>query len=140
MAARKLKKGTGPVAKLDLGRVDMCLNVKDIARSHQFYRKLGFSEVEGDPKKNWLVLEKGAFRVGLFHGFISKNTINFRGGDMTQIVRALQAAGLEPYDVRIADGDGTGNAMLKDPDGNPIFFDTTPKELKARRAALKRRK
>jgi len=118
----------------------MCLNVKDIARSHEFYTKLGFNEVEGDPGKNWLVLEKGTFRVGLFQGFLPQNTINFRGGDITRVVRGLQAAGLEPYDVHFADGSGTGNAMLQDPDGNPIFFDTTAKELKARKTALKRRK
>ena len=139
MAARKLKKGSGPLAKLDLGRVDMCLNVKDIARSQEFYQKLGFREVEGDPDKHWLVIEKGRFRVGLFQGFIPQNTINFRGGHIKKIVGGLQAAGLEPYDVHFADGDGTGNAMLKDPDGNAIFFDTTAKELQARKAALKRR-
>jgi lactoylglutathione lyase len=123
----------------DLGALDVCLNVKDLRASIEFYERLGFREVEGEPAKGWSVHARDRVRIGLFHGFIPKNTLNFRGGDIGKIVEGLKRRGLKPYDIRLLGKDGTGNAMLKDPDGNPIFFDSTPKERRARLRASKRR-
>lgn len=131
--ANASKRGPFP----DLGALDVCLNVKDLQASVAFYRKLGFREVEGEPDKGWAVHARDGVRIGLFHGFIPKNTLNFRGGDIGKIVEGLKRRGLKPYDVRVIGADGSGNAMLKDPDGNPIFFDTTSAERKARIRAAK---
>ena len=131
------KTGSKRAAFPDLGALDVCLNVKHLKTSIDFYTRLGFEKAEGEPSKGWAVLARDGVRIGLFRGFIPKNTLNFRGGDIGKIVGALKRRGLKPYDIRLRGADGVGNAMLKDPDGNPIFFDTTPEERKARIRAAK---
>lgn len=132
MTARARKK---PMRFPDLGRLDVGLNVKDVRRSAAFYEKLGFREAEGNRKEGWTVLVRGDARVGLFHGFIKGNMLNFRGGDVKKIVRGLNARRLKATDVRIVGDAGAGRATLKDPDGNVIFFDSTLAELDRRKRA-----
>ncbi len=117
----------------DLGALDICLNVKSVKRSMDFYRSLGFRWIGGVTRKGWAILERDGVRIGLFHGYIKKNLLNFRGGDVHAIVAALRGAGLKPTTVKLLKSPGSGRAILKDPDGNVIFFDTTPKERKARK-------
>lgn len=124
--------------RTDLGRVDMCLDVKSIKRSHAFYRKLGFTLIGGKMEQKWLILKRGEFRLGLFQGFIDRNVINFRGGHVGNIVEGLLERGLKPYRVRGLQPDGRGSALLDDPDGNQIFFDSSSHERAARRRARKR--
>lgn len=122
----------------DLGALDVCLDVKSVRRSAVFYEKLGFAEVEGDGRKSWAVVVRGETRIGLFQGHIESNLLNFRGGDVEKIVAALRRRGLSPFRVRRVGGNGSGSALLKDPDGNVIFFDTTPSERNARKRAARR--
>jgi catechol 2,3-dioxygenase-like lactoylglutathione lyase family enzyme len=133
-AAKRRKSRTFP----DLGRLDICLDVTSLPRSAAFYEALGFREVEGKRREGWAVLERGGVRVGLFHGFIKSNVLNFRGGDVPAIVRALERARMEPYEVKFVDRKGAGRASIRDPDGNVIFFDTTPRERTARKKARSR--
>jgi catechol 2,3-dioxygenase-like lactoylglutathione lyase family enzyme len=116
------------------------LPVKNLARSAAFYEKLGFRQAEGKPSEGWAVLGRDGVRMGLFRGYIKKNTLNFRGGNIRQIVRALEARHLRPTHVRFVGESGAGNASLKDPDGNLLFFDSTPSELRRRAAQRKRRR
>ena len=136
--AQSKTKGTPRGTFPDLGGLDVCLNVKAIAASVEFYGKLGFRQAEGEQAKGWSVQERNGVRIGLFKGFIEATTLNFRGGDVGAIVKEAEKRGLKPYDVRIIKEDGVGNAHLKDPDGTLIFFDTTPEERNRRKAQTAR--
>jgi catechol 2,3-dioxygenase-like lactoylglutathione lyase family enzyme len=122
----------------DLGGLDVCLKVKDIDASVNFYGQLGFRQTEGEQSKGWSVQERNGVRVGLFRDHIKENTLNFRGGDIGAIAKELEKRGLKPYDVRVLNDKGVGNAYVKDPDGNVIFFDSTPEELQRRKAQMAR--
>jgi catechol 2,3-dioxygenase-like lactoylglutathione lyase family enzyme len=122
----------------DLGALDVCLKVKDLGVSVEFYGNLGFRQAEGERSKGWSVQERNGVRIGLFAGFIESNTLNFRGGDVGEIVRELERRGMKPYGVRLLNEKGIGNAHLKDPDGNLIFFDSTPEERDRRKAQMAR--
>jgi bleomycin resistance family protein len=127
-------RGTFP----DIGALDVCLKVKDLEASVEFYGHLGFREAEGERDKGWSVQERNGVRIGLFRDHIEANTLNFRGGDVGEIVRELERRGLKPYRVRLLNEKGIGNAHLKDPDGNLIFFDSTPDERNRRKAQMAR--
>lgn len=127
-------RGTFP----DIGALDVCLKVKDIDASVEFYGKLGFRQAEGERDKGWSVQERNGVRIGLFRDHIKENILNFRGGDVGKIVRELEKRGLKPYDVRLLNEQGIGNAHVKDPDGNVIFFDTTPEERSRRKDLMAR--
>lgn len=123
---------------MQLGNFSVSLTVKDIAASRAFYEKLGFTMVAGDQSKNWIVLQSGNARVGLFQGMFPRNTLTFNPGwdgdkntlpdfkDIRELQRAFMAKGLTPNPaIPAADEHATGPTyfMLTDPDGNPILFD-----------------
>lgn len=124
-----------PQPAVDLGAFSISLNVKDLAASRAFYEKLGFAHAGGDPKQNWIVLRNGEHVIGLFQGFIPKNTLTFNPGwtqqakpvepftDVRDLQTQLQQRGLVL--TQGADPASTGPAylMLMDPDGNPILID-----------------
>jgi catechol 2,3-dioxygenase-like lactoylglutathione lyase family enzyme len=139
MATKASKAMTPGPLRVDLGRVDMCLSVRSIARSRTFYRKLGFREIGGRYEEKWLILKRGDFRLGLYQGHIGENVMNFRGGHVGRIVAGLQERGLKPYHVRGLQPNGRGSAMVDDPDGNILFFDSSSQERAARRRARLRR-
>lgn len=116
-----------------LGWCDVCLRVKDVARSREFYEGLGFHAVEGSDAEGWAVVVHEAIRLGLYareHVGAERVTLNFRGGDVLAIAKELQARGFA-FDVPPEAGpEGGGSATLKDPDGYPIFFDTAPGETR----------
>ncbi len=124
-----------PASQLDLGAFSVSLVVKDLAASREFYGKLGFEPAGGDPAQNWQVLRNGDCVIGLFQGFIPKNTLTFNPGwtqqklprtqftDVRELQAKLEAAGMS-FDVKADPAtDGTAYFMLTDPDGNPILFD-----------------
>lgn len=118
---------------MTLGWLDVCLTVSDVCRSREFYEELGFARVEGEDSEGWAVMVNGESRIGLYHKEHmgeSTHTLNFRGGNVTEIVRSLQEKNMEFDSGFQAKDDGTGSAFLKDPDGHPIFFDTAPGEIK----------
>ena len=51
---------------MNLGAFSVSLAVKDLAVSRDFYEKLGFEPVGGDPEQNWLILRNGDHVLGLF--------------------------------------------------------------------------
>jgi catechol 2,3-dioxygenase-like lactoylglutathione lyase family enzyme len=117
-----------PDEKLQLGRFDLCLDVTDVKKSAEFYKKLGLIEVEGNIEENWVVLSQGNLRLALYQGHIKEITLNFRGGNVQSITNDLKAKGIEfEKDVKIAE-DGSVSAEIRDPDGYSIFFDTHPSE------------
>jgi catechol 2,3-dioxygenase-like lactoylglutathione lyase family enzyme len=120
---------------MKLGNFSVSLNVKDLAASREFYEKLGFQVIGGDPTNNWLILQNESATIGLFQGMFDKNMLTFNPGwdrsagtlpdydDVRDIQRQLKSRGLTP--VTEADESTTGPAslVLLDPDGNPILID-----------------
>jgi hypothetical protein len=53
---------------MELGNFSVSLAVKDIRASKAFYEKLDFKEVGGKLEQNWIVLQNGTARIGLFQG------------------------------------------------------------------------
>ncbi len=121
---------------MQLGAFSVSLAVKDLAASHAFYGKLGFTVVGGEATQNWLILRNGeGITLGLFQGMFQRNMLTFNPGwdfdcrelddfiDVRKLQQQLEARGLK-LDTR-ADPASTGPAslMLSDPDGNPILID-----------------
>ena len=64
-----------------LGAFSVSLAVKNLEASRDFYEKLDFEVVGGDPKQNWLILRNGSVTLGLFQGMFERNLLTFnRGG------------------------------------------------------------
>src|SRR5262249_41672915 len=120
---------------LRLGNFSVSLAVKDIARSREFYEKLGFRVTGGNQAKNWLVMQSETTTIGLFQGFFEKNSLTFNPGwdhnkktlpafdDVRDIQQTLKNRGLTL--TKEADVSTTGPAYLTltDPDGNPVLID-----------------
>jgi len=120
---------------MDLGNFSVSLAVKDIKASKAFYEKLGFTEVSGKLEQNWIVLQSGYARIGLFQGMFDKNLMTFNPGwtkdketlsdftDVRDLQRTFKERGIPPAPA--ADESTTGPAyfMIKDPDGNTLLFD-----------------
>ncbi|MBK6918249.1 MAG: VOC family protein [Deltaproteobacteria bacterium] len=118
-----------------LGAFSISLAVKDLAASRDFYRKLGFEPVGGNPSQNWLVLRNGSATIGLFCGMFERNLLTFNPGwdaqcaaldqftDVRELQRRLEASGVTP--VKRADDGGSGpdSFVVVDPDGNPVLVD-----------------
>jgi catechol 2,3-dioxygenase-like lactoylglutathione lyase family enzyme len=118
-----------------LGNFSVSLAVKDIAKSREFYEKLGFHVILGNQKKNWLILQNETCTIGLFQGMFSKNTMTFNPGwdrscntladfdDVRDIQRKLKQRGLTLAPEADDSTTGPASLMVLDPDGNPILID-----------------
>lgn len=120
---------------MHLGNFSVSLPVKDIHASIKFYETLGFKQVSGDITQNWVVLENGAARIGLFQGMFESFMMTFNpkwnnkgeaveGTDVREIAAKLEAAGYEFITPLTAnDTEGPAYFMVKDLDGNTLLFD-----------------
>ena len=120
---------------MELGNFCICLTVKDIAASRAFYEKLDFKPVAGDQAQNWLVLQNGTTKIGLFQGMFEKNMITFNPGwdsngknlatftDIRELQKQLRSKGMAFTMEADESTSGPASFMLLDPDGNPILFD-----------------
>jgi catechol 2,3-dioxygenase-like lactoylglutathione lyase family enzyme len=120
---------------MELGNFSVSLAVKDIKASRAFYEKLGFKEVAGDMKQNWIVLQNGTTTVGLFQGMFERNMLTFNPGwtstketlkdfqDVRELQHALKERGVRLQSEADETTDGPASFMLVDPDGNPILVD-----------------
>ena len=120
---------------MELGAFSVSLNVADIKKSKEFYEKLGFEAFFDSSDQGWCMLKNGSTVIGLFGGFIEKNTLTFNPGwdqnaqnvdefeDVRDIQKRLKADGVTF--VSEADEATTGPAsfVIMDPDGNPILVD-----------------
>jgi predicted enzyme related to lactoylglutathione lyase len=120
---------------MDLGHFSVSLTVKDIEVSKAFYEKLDFKEVGGKLQENWIVLQNGNARIGLFQGMLDKNIMTFNPGwtkdketlrdfqDVRELQRILKARGLTMTPEADETTEGPAYFMLTDPDGNTLLFD-----------------
>lgn len=118
-----------------LGNFSVSLAVKDIAKSREFYEKLGFRAILGDQKQNWLILQNETSTIGLFQGMFDKNVMTFNPGwdrsgktlpdfdDVRDIQRKLKKRGLTVAPEADESTTGPASLMVLDPDGNPILID-----------------
>jgi hypothetical protein len=89
-----------------------------------FYKMLGFEQVFGEPKDNWVILQNGEAKIGLFHGMFEGNLLTFNPKDARVIQDAIRNAGFAASIEKEAEpGEGQAHLMLKDPDGNRILID-----------------
>ena len=120
---------------MQLGAFSISLAVKNLQKSKEFYEKLGFTVMGGDPSQKWLILKNGEHVIGLFQGMFDKNMLTFNPGwdqsgnevdgftDIRQLQKELKQSGIEI--INEADDSTTGPASFTvvDPDGNPILID-----------------
>ena len=107
---------------MDLGRFSVSLAVKDLDKSISFYSMLGFEQVFGVKEQNWVILQNGDAKIGLFHGMFDENLLTFNPTDARAIQRAVRKAGYA-LDKDPDEGTGPTHFMMKDPDGNAILVD-----------------
>jgi catechol 2,3-dioxygenase-like lactoylglutathione lyase family enzyme len=120
---------------MELGNFSVSLAVKDIKASKAFYEKLDFKEVGGKLEQNWIVLQNGNAKIGLFQGMFDKNIMTFNPGwthdkqtltdfeDVRDLQRTLKARGLTMATEADEATQGPAHFMLTDPDGNTLLFD-----------------
>jgi catechol 2,3-dioxygenase-like lactoylglutathione lyase family enzyme len=120
---------------MKLGAFSISLAVKDLASSQAFYEKLGFKEIGGDAKQNWLILKNSDHVLGLFQGMFENNLLTFNPGwdqsgnnldsftDVREIQRELKARGITLSSEADDSTSGPASLMLSDPDGNQILID-----------------
>ncbi|WP_313791417.1 VOC family protein [Lacinutrix neustonica] len=109
--------------------------MKDIHKSVEFYKKLGFKDKGGNIDQKWVVLKNGNAVIGLFQGMFEDNIITFNPGwdenaqnidkfdDVRDIQKQLKEAGIELTKVADETTTGPGHITLTDPDGNNILID-----------------
>lgn len=120
---------------MDLGNFSVSLTVKDIHASKAFYEKLGFQQAGGQLEQNWVVMQNGQAKIGLFQGMFDKNILTFNPGwspdkqalsdftDVRELQRTFQARGLQPVLAADESTEGPAHFILADPDGNTLLFD-----------------
>ena len=120
---------------MELGNFSVSLAVKDIEASKAFYEKLDFKEVGGKLEENWIVLQNGNARIGLFQGMFDKNIMTFNPGwtkdketlkdfqDVRELQRTLKARGITMAPEADETTEGPAHFMVTDPDGNTLLFD-----------------
>ena len=112
----------------NLGWFEVSLNVKDIAQSVAFYKTLGFAQVDGSIEARNVTLQKHDCRIGLYQGFLDppETQLIFWQGDVDAIASDLVTEGLTFERGPMAGDGGGAAALLRDPDGHPIYFVNIP--------------
>lgn len=123
------------IKPMELGNFSVSLAVKDIKASLAFYEKLGFKPVGGELERNWIVLQNGSTKIGLFQGMFSKNLMTFNPGwsqdrtalerfqDVRELQRSLKSRGLTMSVEADESTQGPAHFVVTDPDGNDLLFD-----------------
>lgn len=112
----------------DLGRFELCIGVKDLEASIAFYQKLGFAIEHDKREMKYVGLRGHGLILALYGGYFEGVMLNFRGGDVFAIAKALEAAGVT-FDTKAhTESDGSNGAIANDPDGIPVYFNTAPGE------------
>ena len=120
---------------MKLGVFSLSLSVKDLAKSKEFYEKLGFSAMGGGMENNYLIMKNGSTLIGLFQAMFDGNMLTFNPGwdenaqnleefdDVREIQKKLKKSGIELEKTADETTFGPEHIFLKDPDGNMILID-----------------
>ena len=118
-----------------LGCFSISLAVKDLEKSRDFYKDLGFSIFHGDASQGWLIMKNEDCAIGLFQGMFEKNILTFNPGwdqdaqplksftDIRKIQKRLRDKGIKIENEIDEQTSGPASFVVSDPDGNPILFD-----------------
>ncbi len=121
--------------KLPLGAFSVSLNVKDLQKSKEFYEKLGFSQMGGDMKHNYLIMKNGTTIIGIFQGMFEGNILTFNPGwdenakevnpftDVRDIQKKLKSDQIKLNTEADEKTKGPAYIEFTDPDGNKILID-----------------
>ena len=122
-------------AQLPLGAFSVSLNVKDLQRSKEFYEKLGFSQMGGNMKQNYLIMKNGTTIIGIFQGMFEGNILTFNPGwdenakevnpfvDVREIQKKLKTDQIKLNTEAEEKTKGPAYIEFTDPDGNKILID-----------------
>jgi len=108
---------------------ELCFSVDDLGETIDYYAKLGFKVYSGGRDKGWCTITDGLIHLGLFPDkFIEQEfnvpfLLNYRGGNMDKIVNLLKQQKI-PREKEKLLGKGTGDAIIIDPNGVKLYFDT----------------
>lgn len=120
---------------MELGGFSISLAVKNLAKSKEFYEKLGFKVFAGDQSQNYLIMKNGGHNIGLFQGMFEENIITFNPGwdqdankiesftDVREIHKKVKSQGMEIAHDSITGDAGPSSFSIVDPDGNTILID-----------------
>lgn len=121
---------------MDLGKFSLSLSVKDIDKSCQFYRNLGFEIIDGghvntafkdNENMKWRILENSTLKIGLFQGMFDENILSFYPPDLLNTQSQLKENGVE-FVKEAKEKDVVKSALMLDPDGNRIMLEQTEAE------------
>ncbi len=113
---------------MEFGNFDLCLNVKSLEASTEFYKKLDFENTRFDAESGFSIMKRKDVTLALYDDSIEETMLNFRGGNIEQIVKELENRGLKTEGGAVKESDGSMSATLRDPDGNLIYYNTAPGE------------
>ena len=113
---------------MEFGWFELSLDVKDIRVTRDFYEKLGFRVVGETAEGKVVTLQKADCRICLYQGFLdpAETQLIFWQGDVRAIAEDLSARGLEFEKSPDTEGDKGVSALIRDPDGRPIYFVNLP--------------
>ncbi|WP_143883394.1 VOC family protein [Chryseobacterium binzhouense] len=120
---------------MKLGAFSISLSVKDLAKSKEFYEKLGFNAMGGSMEHNYLIMKNEDTLIGLFQAMFDGNMLTFNPGwdhnaqnlesfdDVRKIQKHLKHHNVELEKEADENSSGPEHIYLKDPDGNMILID-----------------
>jgi len=120
---------------MKLGAFSISLSVKDLAKSKEFYEKLGFNAMGGSMEHNYLIMKNENTLIGLFQAMFDGNMLTFNPGwdhnaqnlesfdDVREIQKHLKHHNVELEKEADENSSGPEHIYLKDPDGNMILID-----------------
>ena len=120
---------------MKLGAFSVSLSVKDLSRSKEFYKNLGFEVFAGDMEKKYLIMKNENSLVGLFQGMFDNNILTFNPGwdnnakpldnfdDVRDIQKNLKEKGIKLEHEADENTSGPASFVVLDPDGNAILVD-----------------
>ena len=129
---------------MNLGAFSISLSVRDLGVSRDFYGRLGFEPVGGNPDEGWLILRNGDHVIGLFEGKFEQNILTFNPGwdqqgresnpftDVRESQKELRERNVKL--AREADENTTGPAscVVVDPDVHDQIDQRVPRGLRRR--------
>ena len=120
-----------------LGWYELNLGVADIARSRDFYAKLGFGFVQADDSGRRVTLQNGDARIVLASDADDPCAVElvFNQGEVEAVVRDLQSNRLTFERTPAPSARGALDALIRDPDGIAIRLVSTPGRTRAEPAA-----
>lgn len=120
---------------MKLGAFSISLAVKDIRKSRDFYKKLGFKVFAGDIEKNYIIMKNENALMGLFQGMFENNILTFNPGwdenantlknftDVREIQKHLKSNNVTLTNEADESTSGPASFVVLDPDGNVILVD-----------------